>query len=182
VTSTRRQITGLVSCNSMRTVAISSKLDILIVDAREHIGEPALWVDFVQACGLDQRVRDGGALAPRLEPANSHDLRPIIAQANPSVIQEAREGGPALEHVVDRLGDFGVPGEFCSLGPHPIHEVTNRATRARRTERCSAAESPLISPSMSKKAGVPGNDSSLITSLEKLRFLICFRQFGVAAK
>jgi hypothetical protein len=26
---------------------------------------------------------------------------------------------------------------FCSLGPHPIHEVTNRATRARRTERRS---------------------------------------------
>ena len=35
----------------------------MIGDAGEHIGEPSLWVDIVELCGLDQRVKHGSALA-----------------------------------------------------------------------------------------------------------------------
>src|SRR4029077_16835847 len=54
---------------------------------------------------------------------------------NPSVIEKAREGGPALEHVVHRFGGFGMAGESCPLGPHPILKAGNQwhdAAAARR--------------------------------------------------
>src|SRR5262245_62869556 len=66
---------------------------------------------------------------PRSEPANSHDLRPramprssrsaalLVRQTRP--VEEAREGGPALEHIIHRPGNLGVPREFCAFDPHP---------------------------------------------------------------
>jgi hypothetical protein len=35
----------------------------MVVDAGEHVGEPGLRIDVVEARGLDQRVHHGGALA-----------------------------------------------------------------------------------------------------------------------
>ena len=35
----------------------------MVVDPREHVGEPGLWVDVVEARGLDQCVHHSGALA-----------------------------------------------------------------------------------------------------------------------
>jgi hypothetical protein len=37
--------------------------DHVIVDARQHVGEPGLRIDAVELGGLDQRVDDGGARA-----------------------------------------------------------------------------------------------------------------------
>src|SRR2546423_2993525 len=141
-TSTWRQITGSVSWSSMRTVAISLKLldrfswlgscrqfvrsglpipgdklievlDIVIVDAGEHVSEPRLRIDTVELGGLDRRVHDRGTLAaavgagkqPRLATernAAQLALGGIVAQANPSILKKAREGGPTFEHVVHR--------------------------------------------------------------------------------
>jgi hypothetical protein len=64
---------------------------------------------------------------PRSEPANSHDLRRplggVVGEADPSVFEEAREGGPALEHVIHRLGDVTVARELGALLPHPGLEL-----------------------------------------------------------
>jgi hypothetical protein len=71
----------------------------------------------------------GSGEQPRLAAernAAQRALGSIVAQANPSVIQETREGGPTLEHVVRCLSDFGMPGEFCPLGAHPGLEVYNQ--------------------------------------------------------
>jgi len=35
-------------------------LDVVIVEAGEHVGEPRLRIDLVEAGGLDQRVHHGG--------------------------------------------------------------------------------------------------------------------------
>ena len=85
-------------------------------DAGEHVGEPGLRVDVVQFRSGDERRHDGGtigaAVGPGEEPgfpaeckAAQAALRSIVRQADATVVEEAGEAAPALEHVVDRLGD-----------------------------------------------------------------------------
>jgi hypothetical protein len=38
-------------------------VDLVIGDAREHVGKPSLRIDVIEFCGLDQRVHHCGALA-----------------------------------------------------------------------------------------------------------------------
>ena len=67
---------------------------------------------------------------PRSEPAKSHDFLPesdtakaafsgVVRQADAAVVEEAREGCPALEHVVHGLGDIAAARELGPLLPHP---------------------------------------------------------------
>jgi len=63
----------------------------MIVDAREHVGEPSRWVDVIELCRQMISVAMMAARsAPRSEPANSHDLRPsAIASSFAQVGQES---------------------------------------------------------------------------------------------
>src|SRR6516164_11585633 len=73
---------------------------------------------------------------PRSEPANSHDLRPsamprssrsgIVGETNLPIAEKACKGGPALEHVVHRLGHLRMAREFGAFGPHLGFEVCNQ--------------------------------------------------------
>src|SRR5882757_4901437 len=38
-------------------------VDLVIGDTGEHVGEPGLWIDVVELCGLNQREHDRGAFA-----------------------------------------------------------------------------------------------------------------------
>ena len=49
-------------------------MDGVIVDAAEHTGELGLPGDAVELGGLDQRVRDGGALAAAIGPGKELSL------------------------------------------------------------------------------------------------------------
>ena len=71
-------------------------LDVVIVDACEHVGEPSLGIDVVEPRSLDQRVHHGGALAaaigageqPRLAPSamprNARSAALLVMQIRPS--------------------------------------------------------------------------------------------------
>lgn len=85
-------------------------------DARQHVGEPSERVDGVELGRGDQGDHCSSAIGaafgageePRLPAkckAAQRALCRIVREADPAVIKEAREGVPALEHVVDRLGD-----------------------------------------------------------------------------
>ena len=106
----------------------------MIVDAREHVGEPRLRIDVVEPRSLDQRVHHGGTFAaaigageqPRLaaeRDAAQRTLGSIVGQTNPPVVEEAREDDPTLEHVVHRLGDVVVARELGALLAHPALEI-----------------------------------------------------------
>ncbi|WP_262503599.1 hypothetical protein [Sphingobium xenophagum] len=56
---------------------------------------------------------------PRFEPAKSHDFLPrgyaskrpfrrVVRQADVAIVEEGREGGPCLEHVIHGLGHIVV--------------------------------------------------------------------------
>jgi hypothetical protein len=70
--------------------------------------------------------------APRSDPANSHDFLPrakprrarSAALFERQILPSSRKRVKACqcEHVVDRLGDYIVPGEFGALGAHPAFE------------------------------------------------------------
>ena len=88
-------------------------MDGMLGDASQHIGKPSLGIDVVQPRGLNQGVHHSRPLAvairtgeqPRLAAKGNTaqlSLRRIIAEANPPVVEEAREGGPALELYVVR--------------------------------------------------------------------------------
>ena len=102
----------------------------MIADPGEHIGEPCARIDVVQPGGDHELVHGGSALPaaigagkqPRLaaeRDAAQSAFGGIVGKTDPAIAQEAREGIPSLEHVVDRLGDIGMPGHLAPRGAHP---------------------------------------------------------------
>ncbi len=113
--------------------------DLVIGDACEHVGEPSLRINIVELGRLNQCQHDRGALAaaigageePRLSPQRNSSERAfggVVAQANPAVIEEAREGIDALEHVIHGLGDIVVAREFGALSLEPRDDAQHAAS------------------------------------------------------
>ena len=114
--------------------------DAVLVDAGQHVGQPGLRIDIVQARRLDQRVHEGGPLAapvgagkqPGLAPERDPAQRPfgrVVRQADAAVVEEAREGGPALEHVVHRLRHIGMAREARAFRAHPGLQIAHERRR-----------------------------------------------------
>ena len=113
----------------------------MIGDAAQHVGEPGLRVDVVELGGGDQGVHRGGALAtavgageqPGPAPEGNSAQRAlggIVGQADAAVVEEAGEGRPALEHVIDRLGGLGVARQPGAFGPHPLVQLGDERSDA----------------------------------------------------
>ena len=95
-------------------------------DALEYVGEPGLGIDAVHLDRHDEAVHGGGALPSAIGaaeqpglPAQSdpaqRPLRRVVGETNPPVIEEQRERRPALEHVLDRLGEIVPARELREL-------------------------------------------------------------------
>lgn len=76
----------------------------MVRDAGEHVGEPGLRVDIVEAGGLDQRVKDGGALTAA-----------VRAAEQPGLAAERDAAKGALGGVVKGAWCLRRPGEPGSL-------------------------------------------------------------------
>ena len=74
-------------------------------DASQHIGEPCLRIDVIEAGGLDQGVEDGSKLTATIGSAKQPGLSAerhaaqnafggIVRQAYPAVVEEAGEAIP----------------------------------------------------------------------------------------
>ena len=120
--------------------------DTMIVDAGEDIGEPSLRIDVVEARGLDQGVDHGGAVAAAVgaceQPclaaernAAQGPLGGIVGEADTPIVEEAREGSPALQHIGHRLGDVGMPRQPGPLGPHPLVEIGDEPSKPLAADR-----------------------------------------------
>ena len=105
---------------------VGDPLGRMIRQPGEDIGEPSLRVDVVELGGFDERVDRGGASAafvgagegPVVAADGDAAQRPlggVVGDAQATIIEEARERGPALETVVDRLGGLVLCGELCAL-------------------------------------------------------------------
>ena len=84
----------------------------------QNIRQPGARVDVIEFGGLNQgierrrkpptRVRAGeGPVPPSDGNAPDRSFRRIVGQADAPVLKKSRERRPALEQVVDRLGDRG---------------------------------------------------------------------------
>jgi hypothetical protein len=104
-------------------------VDGVIIDAREHVGEPGLRVDFVEPRYLDQRVYHSGALAAAVgsgeQPCLQRPLGGVVGEADATVGQEAREGVPALEYLIHCFADVAVARKLGALCSHPGLELRN---------------------------------------------------------
>ena len=49
----------------------------------------------------------------------------VVTQTDPAIFEKPREGRPATEHVVHRLGDIVVPRHAGALLAHPVLQVGN---------------------------------------------------------
>src|SRR5690606_17700411 len=87
--------------------------------------------------GCDQRRHEGGPLSttirageePRLPPKSEATQRAfggIVGQTDSAIVEEGREPGPALQHVVDRLDNRGATRQSGPLGPHPFLKCGNK--------------------------------------------------------
>lgn len=104
----------------------------------QDFGEPGFRVDVVESCRGDEGKHDGGAIgaalgagespvAPSQSNAAQRSFGCVVAEADPAVVDEAGEVGPALEHVVDRLQDLGGAREGFALTEQPgVHVVEKR--------------------------------------------------------
>ena len=66
-------------------------------------------------------------------------LSGIVGQADAPIVEEARERGPALEHVVHGLGDIVAVREFGALFTHPGLQISDQ----RRAELLSNGPAPF---------------------------------------
>jgi hypothetical protein len=118
----------------------------VIGEAAQHVFEPRLRVDVVELGGGDERVDRGCTLtsavgtreqpiAPSEGDAAQCSFGGVVRQANPAVVEEADEGGPALQHVLHRLGDLVVPGEPGPLAPHPCFQLAHEGCHVRFAQR-----------------------------------------------
>ena len=102
----------------------------MILQTREDVGEPSLWIDVVELGGLDQSVDRSGALTPLVGAGEgpvmaTHDDGPnlplgcVVGHAQPAIVEEARECHPSGQAVGDGLGDLALPGELGALFAQP---------------------------------------------------------------
>ena len=116
---------------------------------RSTIREPGLGIDAVEFGRGDQGYITAARSPPRSEPANSHArprercrrtaLSGIVRRADAAVVEKAGEGRPALEHVIHRLGDIGVPRQPGAFGEHPSFELADK-----RPDPILADREPLL--------------------------------------
>ena len=134
----------------------------VVVDTTEDVGEPSLRIDVVETSGLNQCVHEGGAIAtsvgageqPRLTTEGNSaqgSLGGIVREANTTIIEEARESSPALQHIIHGFGDFRMAREPGALGAHPNFEGFDdgRNLLLATARRCAGGK-PLIDRSHSK--------------------------------
>ena len=80
-------------------------------------------------------------------------VRPHCCEADAAVIEEQGERRPALQHVIDRLGDI-VLGDSRRLLAHPVFELGDeRGDRSCRTARRSG-RLPLIARSIANSSSM----------------------------
>ena len=65
----------------------------------------------------------------------------VVAEADAAVVEEAGEGRPARQHVVDRLGGLGIARQPGAVGAIP---VLRSATAGKKSCRCRAAKRSLV--------------------------------------
>ena len=132
----------------------------MIVDAGQHVGEPGVGIDAVELGGLKQGVHErrparrpfGTGEEPSF-PAEGNpaecSFRRVVGQADAAVVEEASEGQPALEHIVDGLGGIGMAGEPGALGAQPGFEFRHqRRDMLFAVRQAVPADCPLITRSM----------------------------------
>ena len=78
-----------------------------IGDAGQHVGEPRLWIDVVEAACCDEGEHDGGTICPTLGAgegpvaatkcnASQRALGGIVRETNPAIVKETGKTIPAL--------------------------------------------------------------------------------------
>src|SRR5450631_3780614 len=144
----------------------------MLGDASQDIGEPSLRINIVHFGGNDEAVHHRGALAaairaaeqPRLptqSDATHASLGGIVGQADATIVEEARERGPTLEHVVHGLGDVVAARELGALLSHPGLQIGDQ----RRAEFLSDGPAlfkalPVDRPSISNNSSIRRTASS----------------------
>jgi hypothetical protein len=120
-------------------------LDGMFSAAGEDISAPSLWIDVVHLSGDAEAAHHPNALtaavgsAKQLGPPAHVDslersLGCVVAEGDPAIIEEARELGPALEHVVQGPSQVASPGELGTL--QGASTSPGRQSRGRRLAFC----------------------------------------------
>lgn len=101
----------------------------------ENVAKPCFGVDVIEAAGCDHCQHDGGSVGATLATgecpipssqsnASQSALSGVVRQADPTVVEEAGEVGPAGEHIVHRFQDLGGARESLALAQQPcVHVV-----------------------------------------------------------
>src|SRR6516165_972517 len=113
----------------------------MVWQAREHVSEPGLRIDGVKFGRSNQSVDSGGTTTAFIGAGEGPVLTSdgdspqftfggVVGQANPSVIQEAREGVPAGEDVIDGLGRVVVLRQLGALLVEPSLKLSRERPTA----------------------------------------------------
>src|SRR6266853_490363 len=113
----------------------------MILQSRQDVGEPSLWIDVVELGGLDQRIDGSGTATafvgsgerPVVAADRNAAQRPlggIIGHAEATIVQEPGECSPAIEAVLDRFGGLVTRGELAALLAQPSLQCRNKGPAA----------------------------------------------------
>lgn len=93
-----------------------------IGDAGEHIGEPFLWVQVVEATSRDEGEHESGTIGPALGTGEGSIAAPEGNTSQRALCGVVRETNPAAVFNTDQnlYIFFGQKGDLSCLIPHPI--------------------------------------------------------------
>ena len=110
----------------------------MVGDAGQHVGEPCLWIDVVEAACCDEGEHDGGTIGPTLGTgegpvpttkcnASQGAFGGIVRETDPAIVKETGKTIPALQHIVDRPDHLGGFTERRTLPFQPlVHVIEQR--------------------------------------------------------
>src|SRR5512134_797341 len=113
----------------------------MIGQAGEDVGEPGTGVDVVELGGLDQGVDGGGSLGTDIGTSEGPVMAAdgdapqrafgnVVGHAQAAVVEEADQGRPALQAVVDGLGGLALGGQPGALLAQPAFELGHQRSAA----------------------------------------------------
>ena len=114
---------------------------IMECDSGENAGEPGPRIDIVELGRLRESIDRGGSrtaavraggrpVAPAESERANHAFRGIFAEAGAAIIDEVGKRRPALQHMVEGLGEIAPGGDASTLRGNPVPNPRSTANSA----------------------------------------------------
>jgi hypothetical protein len=154
----------------------------MLGDASQDVSEPGLRIDVIHLGGDDQAVKDRRALTATIGSAEQPGLAAqghapqralggVVAEPDATIVEEADEGRPSAQHVVDGLGQVAGARELVSRLVQPGLQLGDQWLAARLPNRLPLGGGKAQDLTLDGEDGVDANHGLQGQGIDRLRLL-----------